>query len=247
MHVQFTIRAKILLALCFVIVVMGSINAALMFQALNVSQQYDAIITNISTANSISSVKTDIDSAMWAIVAGNVDFDGGKQYAIIDDVNDKLYWMRAHTESDRAATKLDVIVRAMQTLRQNVDRMGDQMRLGSAAAANEQLLEEMRFDSSVVEDLVHDYVLFEVQRTDRQYEQMRAGLTSWVVWYLVLTCSGIAFAIVAAWRISRGIYLPIKKLHDVTNTITRDDLQALITRTNVDEITELGMSFNVMV
>jgi two-component system sensor histidine kinase YesM len=90
-------------------------------------------------------------------------------------------------------------------------------------------------------------VLFEVQRTDRQYEQMRAGLTSWVVWYLVLTCSAIGFAIVAAWRISRGIYLPIKKLHDVTNTITRDDLQALITRTNVDEITELGMSFNVMV
>jgi two-component system sensor histidine kinase YesM len=247
MHVQFTIRAKILLALCFVIVVMGSINAALMFQALNVSQQYDAIITNISTANSISSVKADIDSAMWAIVAGNVDFEAGKQYAIIDDINSKLYWMRAHTESDRAATKLDVIVRAMQTLRQNVDRMGDQMRLGSTAAANEQMLEEIRFDSSVVEDLVHDYVLFEVQRTDRQYEQMRTGLASWAGWYLVLTCSAIAFAIVAAWRISQGIYLPIKKLHDVTNTITRDDLQALMTRTNVDEITELGMSFNVMV
>ena len=44
---------------------MGSINALLLFQALTVSRQYDAIITNIATANSISSVKTDIDSAMW--------------------------------------------------------------------------------------------------------------------------------------------------------------------------------------
>jgi two-component system sensor histidine kinase YesM len=47
--------------------------------------------------------------------------------------------------------------------------------------------------------------------------------------------------------ISRSIYLPIKKLHDVTTTITKNDLQALVTRDNVDEITELGMSFNIMI
>jgi len=33
----------------------------------------------------------------------------------------------------------------------------------------------------------------------------------------------------------------------MTATITRNDLQALITHDNVDEITELGMSFNIMV
>ena len=57
----------------------------------------------------------------------------------------------------------------------------------------------------------------------------------------------IAFAVVATWRISESIYRPIKKLHDVTNTITHNDLEALMTRDNVDEIAELGMSFNMMV
>ena len=52
---------------------------------------------------------------------------------------------------------------------------------------------------------------------------------------------------IATWRISQSIYRPIKKLHDVTNTITRNDLQSLMTHDNVDEITELGMSFNIMV
>ena len=33
----------------------------------------------------------------------------------------------------------------------------------------------------------------------------------------------------------------------MTTTITRNDLQALVTHDNVDEITELGMSFNIMV
>jgi two-component system sensor histidine kinase YesM len=52
---------------------------------------------------------------------------------------------------------------------------------------------------------------------------------------------------VAAWIISASIYIPIKKLHNVTTTITKNDLQALVTNENVDEITELGMSFNIMI
>ena len=57
----------------------------------------------------------------------------------------------------------------------------------------------------------------------------------------------IAFSILAAWIISASIYLPIKKLHDVTTTITGADLQVLVTNNNVDEITELGISFNIMI
>ena len=41
--------------------------------------------------------------------------------------------------------------------------------------------------------------------------------------------------------------MPIKKLHDVTTTIARHDIEALVTTDNADEITELGMSFNIMV
>ena len=69
----------------------------------------------------------------------------------------------------------------MQTLTSNVDRMGEQMRRHSTAVENETLLEDIRFDSAVVEDLVHDYVLFEVQRTEQQYQQMREGLSRWSI------------------------------------------------------------------
>jgi two-component system sensor histidine kinase YesM len=246
-RMHLSIRARILLSLCFVIALMGAINAVFMVQALTVSRQYDAIITNIATANSISSVKTDVDSAIWMIVAGNASFAEGKQYAILDDVDAKLHRMQDNTDSPRARIKLDVILRAMQTLRRTVDNMGVQMAQGSTADTNATLLEDVRFDSSVVEDLVHDYALFEVQRTEQQYTQMREGLSGWVLSYVLLTFCAVAFAVFATLRISESIYRPIKKLHDVTNTITRNDLRALITRDNVDEITELGLSFNIMV
>ena len=70
-----SIRAKILASLCIVIFLMGITNVVSMLQVLSYSRQYDAIITNITTANSISgSVKLDIDNEMWKIVAEKVEF-----------------------------------------------------------------------------------------------------------------------------------------------------------------------------
>jgi two-component system sensor histidine kinase YesM len=246
--VNLSIRTKILFSLCIVILLMGTTNAVLMLQMLNYSRQYDAIITNITTANSISGhIKPDIDTEMWNIVSGKKEFKTGQQYDIINDVNTKLQWMMANTDSPKARIKLEGIRRTMQTLTHDVDLMGQQIERESTAAENEATLENIRFVSSVVEQVVQDYTLFEVQRTNTQYQQMREALARWEMSYFVLTFAAVCFSVLAAWGISRSIYIPIKKLHDVTTTITKNDLQALVTGDNVDEITELGMSFNIMI
>ena len=98
--VNLSIRAKILASLCIVIFLMGTTNVVSMLQVLSYSRQYDAIITNITTANSISgSVKLDIDNEIWKIVAGKVEFSDGKQYEIIENVSDKVSGMMANTDS----------------------------------------------------------------------------------------------------------------------------------------------------
>jgi two-component system sensor histidine kinase YesM len=246
--INLSIRAKILLSLCIVILLMGTTNAVLMLQVLNYSRQYDAIITNITTANSISgNIKPRIDTEMWRIVAGKIDFREGEQYQIINEVNTKLRGMMANTDSPKAKIKLEVILRTMQTLTQYVDRMGNQIERKSTAADNEAVLENIRFVSGVVEEVVQDYVLFEAPRTEGQYQEMRSGLARWEMSYIAMMLGAVCFSVLAAWGISRSIYIPIKKLHDVTTTITKNDLQALVTSDNVDEITELGMSFNIMI
>ena len=245
--IHLSIRAKILLALAIVILMMGLINAVLLVQMLYYSRQYDAIINNITTANSISgNIKPDIDTAMWNIVAGKTAFSQGNQYEIIADVNSKLQWMTDHATSAESKIKLEVINRTMKTLTHYVDKMGEQIARGSTVADNEAVLENIRGVSSVVETVVQDYVLFEVNQAEQQYRVMSQGFTQWEVFYLILLISAIGFSVIAAWAISRSIYLPIKRLHDVTTTITKNDLQALVNRDNVDEITELGMSFNIM-
>jgi two-component system sensor histidine kinase YesM len=246
--INISIRMKILLSLCIVIVMMGATNILLMLQLQNYSQQYDLIITNITTANSISgTIKPAIDAEIWKIVAGTQDFSEGMQYQIIGDAVAEVQQMMANTDSPKAKLKLDVILRTMQTLTESVDAMGQQIEKKSTAAENETALENIRFITSVLDAGIQDYVLFEVQRTNLQYEQMRAGFIQWEISYVILMVGSVCFSVLAAWGISGSIYRPIRKLHDVTSIITKQDLQALVTHDNVDEITEMGISFNIMI
>jgi two-component system, sensor histidine kinase YesM len=246
--VNLSIRTKILVALCVVILLMGTTNLVSMMQALRYSRQYDAIITNITTANSISgSIKPDIDNEMWKIVSGKIKFSEGKQYEMIDNVNIQVHAMMANTDSQRARVKLDLILRTMQSVKEYVDQMGNKIDHHSTATENEAVLENIRFATSVLDEVVQNYVLYEVHRTESQYEVMRDSFNRWQTLSIVLVFSAVIFSVVAAWSLSRSIYTPIKKLHDVTATITKNDLQTLITSDNVDEITELGMSFNIMI
>jgi len=246
--INLSIRTKILLSLSIVILLMGSTNAIVVIQVLNYSRQYDVIINNITTANSISgSIKEKIDTEMWRIVAGKIDFKDGVQYTYLDEKNTQLLNMIANTDSHPAKVKLDVVLRTMQTLKEYVDKMGNQIAKNSTATENEKVLEDIHFVTGVVEEVVQDYVIFEVDRTNKEYDQMQDSFLRWEFFSIVLIISAVGFSVLAAWGLSRSIYTPIKKLHDVTTTITKNDLQALMTSDNVDEITELGMSFNIMI
>jgi two-component system sensor histidine kinase YesM len=243
-----SIRSKILLSFATVILMLGGANALLIWQLVDYSRQNDAIMTNITTANSINGyIKPAIDTEMWNIVAGKTEFAAGSQYVILDSVTDKLNWMMSNSSSEEGRHKLEVILRTMKTLTHYVDVMGEQIAARSKVAENELILENIRGVSTLVEELVGEYALFEVNVAEQQYVTMHAAFLRSVELYIVLLLAAVGFSVLAAWAISRSIYAPIKKLHDVTTTITKNDLAALVSSNNVDEITELGMSFNIMI
>lgn len=243
-----SIRSKILLALLVVIVVMGSANVAFIVRGFQYKRQYDAIITNITTANSLNgSIKPTIDTTMWDIVAGKTAFQEGNQYEVLDGVKATLTGMMEATDSEKGAIKLAVVLRTLDTLTHYVDLMGEQTAHNARVAENEAVLENIRGVSELVEDLVQEYMLFEVNRSEEKYWEVQRNLTRWAMNSALATLLALVFSVTAAWFISRSIYLPIKRLHDVTTTIAERDLAGLVTGGNADEITELGMSFNVMV
>jgi two-component system sensor histidine kinase YesM len=247
-RLKLSIRHKILLALFMVVCLMGAPYVFLIVPGLQYKLQYDTIIQNITTANSINGyIKPSIDAEMWEVVAGKKPFEQGDQYRILNDVDQRVQQMIDNTDSEKGRLKLSVIQRTLGTLRSDIDRVGVQIAQQKTFNENMLFMEQIRDVSQLIEENVQEYALFEVNRTQQQYQVMQVGLARWAIGGLVVIVLAILFSIVAAWQISKSIYVPIKKLHDVTTTIARHDLEALVTADNADEITELGMSFNMMV
>jgi two-component system sensor histidine kinase YesM len=246
-RINISLRSKMLVSFFTVIILLVAVNTMMILEVLRFNRQYDSLITNITTANSVNGfIKPAIDTEMWNIVAGKKEFEDGTQYQIIGQVNDQIESMMANAASDKSRIKLEVIRRTLATLTNYVDKMGSQIKQGSRVADNELVLDNIRGVSDVVEESVQDYMLFEVQQTEQQYTENQARFNRWIIVYFILLPCVIGFSFAAAWVISASIYIPIKKLQDLTATITKNDLQALVSRTNVDEITELGLSFNFM-
>ncbi len=246
--INISLRAKILFSFFIVILMLVAVNTMMILEVLRFNRRYDAIITNITTANSISGfIKPSIDTEMWYIVVGKNSFHEGKQYQIIEQVNSQIDSMMVNASSDKSRIKLDVIRRTMATLTGYVDKMGEQIEQGSRVAENELVWDNIRGVSEVVEDSIQDYMLFEVQQAEQQYAENQTRFNRWIIVYSILLPCIIGFSVTAAWIISTSIYIPIKALQNLTTTITENDLKALVSQDNVDEITELGMSFNIMV
>lgn len=248
LRLKLSIRGKILLALLIVVLLMSVPYVFLIIPGMQYKAQYDTIIQNITTANSINGyIKPAIDAEMWEIIAGKKPFSQGSQYAVLADVDDRVEQMIVNTSSEKGRVKLNVIKRTLGTLRGEINQVGIQIAQHKTFEENLTLVEEIRSVTQLIEEAVQEYALFEVNRTQQQYQAMQTGFTSLAFGGIGVLIAAIAFSIVATWRITKSIYVPIKKLHDVTTTIARQDLEMLVTTDNTDEIAELGMSFNIMV
>lgn len=247
-NLKLSLQSKILLSFFVLIVILGAPYLFLAIPILQYQAQYDRIIDNITTANGINGyIKSAIDAEMWDVIAGKEDFYTADQFTILDETDAKLAVMAEKSSSKRGQLKLRVIRNTVQTLRADIQKVGLQLSLGKTFDENMVLLERIRWVSGLVEENVQDYMLFEVNRTEQQYRTLEAGLRRWIVASIIGMLAAIVFAIVAAWRIAHSIYLPIKKLHNITTAIAREDLEPLVTSDNVDEIAELGISFNILV
>src|SRR6185503_16533433 len=194
LRLRLSIRDKILLALLMVVFLMSVPYVFLIVPGMEYKAQYDALIQNITTANSINGyIKPSIDAEMWEIVAGKKQFSQGSQYTILNDVDQRVQQMIDNTSSEKGRVKLSVIQRTLRTLRDAIDRVGIQIAQHRTFEENLVLMEQIRDVSQLIEDNVQEYALFEVNRTQQQYQAMQIGLTRWAIGGLVVIVAAILY------------------------------------------------------
>ncbi len=242
-----SIAQKLRVSYMIIIALMLILPATTIVSSIVQSSVYDRMITNVSKANGLNQiVKTGVANAVWEIVAGNVKFTEGNQYTVIISIKNELASLMDTALSGENRQLLEVSDRTLRTLTGYVDQLGDQIIAGAHVFENEKILEEIRGVSSLISDILQDFIVLEIESSAQANEQIKK-----IVWMLVVVQSLVLlcvtfFAVYAQRSVSRSINNPIKELEKLSSRIAAGDLDAQAEVPNVSELYNLTKNLNFM-
>ena len=106
-------------------------------------------------------VAVDIPDEAWNVVAGHVALEDADLYSTIDGINAELDSLMDTMVSPNQL-ELTVARRTMDTLRDKVVELGEQIEGGALVVENEAKLEEIRDVAALVEEMLENYIEVEI-------------------------------------------------------------------------------------
>ncbi len=208
---------------------------------------YDRLISNVSKINRMNQVvKSDITNELWDIVAGNKSFGQGRQYEIINGVNNQIREIMKNPTANENRQLLEVADRAMNTLTSYVDRLGMQMDLGYPVIENEKILDEIRGVSVLVSEILQDFIVVEIESAARENEVIKRRTLVVGILDLVIFCVVMTFSVIVQISVSSNIARSIGGLVTLSSRIADGDLDARVEVYPVNELHTLTEDLNTM-
>nr|WP_319475086.1 sensor histidine kinase [uncultured Sphaerochaeta sp.] len=242
-----SIKERIKISYVIIILLMITPPVITVFSFVVQMTRYDLIITNVSKANSLNqTVKEEISNEIWDIVAGNKKFDEGSQYDIIDGINESLEDIMRTTEERENRQMLEVAGRAVDTLKRNVDRLGNQMANHSLVSENEESLDEIRGVSALISDILQDFIVRVIESatiTNEHHKRITFVLTViqiFTVFFVTI------FAVFTQRSVTASINNPITRLENLSKKIAEGDFTARVKLPQVSELDGLTDNLNIM-
>jgi two-component system sensor histidine kinase YesM len=242
-----SIKERIKLSYVIIILLMITPPVITIFSFVVQMVRYDLIITNVSKTNRLNqTVKMDISNEVWDIVAGNKKFEEGRQYDIIDGINESLDDIMRTTEERENRQMLEVAGRAVDTLKRNVDRLGSQMANQSLVSENEEMLDEIRGVSALISDILQDFIVRVIESatiTNEHHKRITFVLTVIQIFTVVFVA---IFAVFTQRSVTASINDPIKRLDDLSKRIAEGDFTVRVQLPQVSELDGLTDNLNIM-
>jgi len=209
--------------------------------------KYNRLISNIESANSLNRiVKSDISNEMWSIVVGQKTFEEGKQYKIIDNINNSLDVLIDYTSNKKDKQLIEVTKRTMVTLSTYVDKIGIQLENNEKVVETEKTLEEIRGVTVLVSDVLQEFIYVEIEDIGRVNKSIHTTtLISTIIGIAILVLV-IICAIIGFISVKNAISFPILKLEYMARDIAKGDLSVRAPDPEVEELKDLTRSLNIM-
>ncbi|HHW22267.1 MAG TPA: sensor histidine kinase [Clostridiaceae bacterium] len=238
-------KLKISFLLIILIVLIPSIMSITFSSILTV--RYGKLIHNVDDANSLNKiVKFEITSEIWDIVSGKKEFTEGEQYSIIENIYERLNVLARNASTKENRQLIEVARRAMSTLENYVDRLGQQIEDNLPVVENEKLLEEIRGVSVLVYDVIQEFIFSEIEAIARVNDSLQRSGTILTILEITIFILVAVFAVYTVTSVAENISQPILKLQNLSVQIAEGDLEARVDPLDVEELKGLAQSLNIM-
>lgn len=212
-----------------------------------VLNQYERIIENVYSANSLSSgLKGEIYTTMWNIVTGKTVFEDNSQYELLDRIKGNLDLLEKNANSEDNSYLIFVAHNTVETLEGYVRRIGGNIERNRPVSENETILAEIASVSDLLYDVLQKFVAAEMVLAHIQNKNLQRSMDLMTIVQIVLFLSILLFLLRNYRQLNRGINEPIFRLKTMASRIAQGDLSIRVEKPEIKELDELTDSLNIM-
>ncbi|HNY21257.1 MAG TPA: sensor histidine kinase [Treponemataceae bacterium] len=209
--------------------------------------QYERIIENVYSANSLSSrLKGEIYTTMWNVVTGKTAFRENTQYALIDRIRNDLDRLKENANSEDNEYLVQVARNTLETMEGYVDRIGDNITHDRPVSENEKILVEVTSVSDLLYDVIQKFVAAEMDLAHVQNARIKRSMDLMTLTQILLFVAILLFLLRNYRQLNRSINEPIFRLKTMASRIAQGDLSTRAERPEISELDELTDSLNTM-
>lgn len=209
--------------------------------------QYEGIIENVYSANSLSSrLKDEIYTTMWNIVTGKTEFRDNTQYELIDRIKKNLDQLEKHANSADNGYLVQVARNTLETMEGYVDKIGDNIAHDRPVRENEKILGEITSVSDLLYDVIQKFVAAEMELAHIQNTKIQRSKDLMTLTQILLFVAILLFLLRNYRQLNRRINEPIWRLKTMASRIAQGDLSIRVEKPEISELDELTDSLNTM-
>lgn len=232
-----------------ILAVMLCPTLAILLAVVIMTNQYNQKINNINSASTIQSqLGSALNDELWYIISEQQEGSAEAYEEILTAVEKQMKNLQVKSQSDAAALRyVQAAQRALDTLGQYTEKLHTQIFEQASATEKEGLYREIKSVIGMVDTMMQQYIKEEIDVIALQNEHIRQVILIIAIIVGAVLLFMIGFSVTTYNNVMNGVIKPIRSMENMTDKIRAGDLTARVEITQVEELSRLCESLNLMV
>lgn len=253
--IKLPLKNKLTILMLVAIVPLIIIITCIIISTLNYSNSYDAIVSNMTTANEYNLYfKENMDESIYKLVVGAVTFENIEEsdtlqnpYDMIDELKKEGEFLWNSTPDQESRVHLQSLMRNLDTLTDRLNDLRISIEKGGQYDINIEMLDNNIYIlTDLVQDNIQNYIFYQAKSIEQLKEQLNDQLQSFVIFSILITFSILVMEVLIMVTVLRSILNPVYQLCQVTSQIAEGDFSKKAAIETDDELSILSDSIDNM-